>query len=492
MHSLLGRLKGLLQSLFVLVPLCLDCQSVLASSSRFAGCDPDINEVVRIGLPERYQGELDSEAGFELVGGSCVIFTYGNDYQLLEWFENGKIDASVLTEVSLSLLSNDVAENQYEYTDTWPITNAPLNKNTYALRYSQELDWASDPVTAFGDTLADKSALPVYVPSHLSPGFFYLLQHTKRWFDGETNPLDKDERARFWESFLTRIRFSLDWDINSQSHDDFFEVVLIQSKDVAAKCSDAQYHCFGEYVQQDYFVTRKPRKYARLQGTLTKDISMSDWVSSFDQWLKDLGLNADDDLYVALRDFKDSNYPSQELGSRVRRNFHFTIDELFQFLTDDRAEQSDLGFGLVLAGGGVKAAYQSHLVDHLYSNGYLVNTSPAQTIETDQSRESLTVDYVIGTSGGALLGVFVSSLDGHRTQSLSESIWQLNRGKDGTDQQFIQSSDIFPLVDMLRYLSLLVTGVIFGCAIFFIAKRRERSGARQVQVGGKARNAASK
>jgi hypothetical protein len=107
---------------------------------------------------------------------------------------------------------------------------------------------------------------------------------------------------------------------------------------------------------------------------------------------------------------------------------------------------------LVLTGGGVKAAYQTRLIDYLYGSGRLFNDVPAEAATI-----AAKVDYVIGTSGGALLGIFVSALNNKLVSKLVSTgtldpLTTILWGPPGTH---LRSQDVFPLIDMLRYASVI-------------------------------------
>ncbi|MEM7049332.1 MAG: hypothetical protein AAF604_06720 [Acidobacteriota bacterium] len=143
------------------------------------------------------------------------------------------------------------------------------------------------------------------------------------------------------------------------------------------------------------------------------------------------------------------------------RPFSFRVDESLELLR----RSPDPGLALVLPGGGVKAAYQSRLVDHLYGEGLLSNRS------IGERPGSLAVESVVGTSGGALLGYFVARLTENGPWNLTDLLWMKGEG-DGS--RFLNSGDIFPGGDMLRYASVLVTFLVFS-ALLLIASFPNRS-----------------
>src|SRR6185295_3916834 len=102
--------------------------------------------------------------------------------------------------------------------------------------------------------------------------------------------------------------------------------------------------------------------------------------------------------------------------------------------------------------------YQSQLVDSLYANGLLKNAlTPSGS---SRAVEPTDVDFVIGTSGGALLGYFVARLAENGTWNLSQVLWQ-NKNLETLD-----STDIFGWTDLPRYLSVVAIFFVFAFLLF--------------------------
>ncbi|HYM36130.1 MAG TPA: hypothetical protein VET48_12075 [Steroidobacteraceae bacterium] len=171
-------------------------------------------------------------------------------------------------------------------------------------------------------------------------------------------------------------------------------------------------------------------------------------------------------LGADVAEFRANNYHRFADGSMSRRYFRFLLPELWTVLQSRDAEKSvdsptANGLALVLTGGGVKATYQTRLIDALYGHNKetqadvrLTNDAKIATNSSTTSRPTERVNYVIGTSGGALLGMFVGTLNNSiLTQDgwtgLTEMLWR----PQGND---LKSTQIFPLLDMLRYFSVLV------------------------------------
>jgi predicted acylesterase/phospholipase RssA len=123
-------------------------------------------------------------------------------------------------------------------------------------------------------------------------------------------------------------------------------------------------------------------------------------------------------------------------------------------------DESDRELALVLPGGGVKAAYQTVLVENLYRERLLVN-APGGLPKTPS--DPVNVDYVIGTSGGALLGYFAARLAEPAAWNLDTRLWQWCVEKKCRP---MRSTDIFGYIDMPRYLSAVAMLVILAIILY--------------------------
>jgi predicted acylesterase/phospholipase RssA len=180
-----------------------------------------------------------------------------------------------------------------------------------------------------------------------------------------------------------------------------------------------------------------------------------------------------------IAQFRNANYQRYLVGDRPQRYFRFNLDELWSILAHEgtppehSATSDTAGIALVLTGGGVKAAYQTRMIDHLYGDAHLVNAANQPTPATQR------VKYVIGTSGGALLGVFVSAINeellaafkSQGGQGLTKIIWD-------TPGKGIDSRDVFPFLDMPRYGTVLAAFVVL-MLVAWIARFYRRWRARQ-------------
>jgi ABC-type phosphate/phosphonate transport system substrate-binding protein len=157
--------------------------------------------------------------------------------------------------------------------------------------------------------------------------------------------------------------------------------------------------------------------------------------------------------------------------------YEFSIDEVIDVLKVDQVIRKAPRAALVLPGGGVRATYQSVILDHLYAhrivNAGIVrqesNDPPCPVTETLPvvNPQLLVINGIAGTSGGALLGYFASRRDTRASKALTE-LW--------IDDQLVKTTalDIFPAMGALRVLSLLLLVAVFA-ATSAVLVRRERS-----------------
>src|SRR5206468_3337839 len=125
------------------------------------------------------------------------------------------------------------------------------------------------------------------------------------------------------------------------------------------------------------------------------------------------------------------------------------------------------------------------ILDELYRRGELRNfRTPGITPEITPG-EPLDVQYVIGTSGGALLGFFVSQLAEKGPWDLSEILWK-TRDRFHSADRFLESTDIFNWTDLLRYASVIASFLVF-CGLLAAVSVPERSPLRPPREEGATR-----
>lgn len=147
------------------------------------------------------------------------------------------------------------------------------------------------------------------------------------------------------------------------------------------------------------------------------------------------------------------------------RTFAFSLPEARALLARNQRNSGRDQLALVLPGGGVKAIYQSKVVDTLYGSHYLRNALhpiPAELQTAAPRDEPLAVQHVIGTSGGALLGSFVARLGTEGPWNLTDILWQRDDGRP------LRSVDVFGWDDILRYATVVALFLVF-CAVLLVA-----------------------
>ncbi|MGE3171907.1 MAG: hypothetical protein AB7O97_04725 [Planctomycetota bacterium] len=149
----------------------------------------------------------------------------------------------------------------------------------------------------------------------------------------------------------------------------------------------------------------------------------------------------------------------------------FAPDEALLLVRHDQLFSGVDALALVLPGGGVKAAYQSAAIDWLYDTRARAEPRLWNRRAADQAPaahgDPLLVQWIIGNSGGALLGAFVSLLSEsvpRAGMTLIEALWKEDDGHG--NREFIDSTRVLPHIDMLRWASLLLTClVVSGCLV---------------------------
>lgn len=131
--------------------------------------------------------------------------------------------------------------------------------------------------------------------------------------------------------------------------------------------------------------------------------------------------------------------------------YDFSIEDIKKFLLQDQEISGKPQLSLVLPGGGVKSAYQAEILDHLYRSGFLTNSRRA-----GQLMEPLLVENVVGTSGGAIVGVFAAQKHETGDERSLHKLWE-------------PGPEVFPLFEILRWTSLFAVLMVFFF-VFYIAR----------------------
>ncbi len=436
--------------------------------------DPEVQ--ITIGLPHNYRAAGNTASHRERrcidvpTQGTqvCARYSFGNHYQLLDWLENGRIDGAIVSPLVLKLLhSSDrqVFDQHFVAAQYDAFAQRELHKYHVAVAVRHNGITQSDPLSnyqAFLNSLLEEdqaASARLSIDSHLSPAMGVFLRSTSKWL--ESRALSDEELERFWRQLLARLSFSLS---QPTAHAD--TTYVLHTVD---NCDAGMLTCLTKHRLQDFLVLRRQAVPQFLYQGLQVSPDATTIANAYAAVAVDelSGTAADLAMPTALSTFIANNYTAHRVGAQVRRYFRFTIPEIMAVLHEDKTEGTPEDVALVLTGGGVKAAYQTGLVDHLYGEHYLINQSTRPPEVSAGKRQALPVKYVIGTSGGALLGLFVATIDRSGDPEFAELLWT-----DEHTGKFITFTDAFPFMDMLRWLSFLVSVIVFS-VIAMILYRRE-------------------
>jgi predicted acylesterase/phospholipase RssA/drug/metabolite transporter (DMT)-like permease len=432
--------------------------------------------------------------------GIQINVAVGNDYQMLEWLDQKLIDAAIVSDLSLALLRRDEVR-LYEldaFADRIDAVSArmllPLSHATPMARVRDQKRgrWNERPDAAgeFQALLQEVWTAALTDPrkpeserrrtirhvlllgSHLSSsGFLAPIKDAITFFQSAASAqeqkdprLDVDAIERdAWRFLFQSTRFTLD----CATVEDCF-VVALAGDHAKAKADE---HRLPDGTTVVMFPGEELQRGAPIgEGVASREHLVITAAAA----QRIFGVKGKDDLFaepvanipgvVALA-MNDRNAPQDLLStfnvetSFGARTHAFTVDETMQLLRQQRRRTSNREIALVLPGGGVKAAYQTRIVDELYGHRYLTNAALASS--NDPS--TLAVRNVIGTSGGALLGYFVSQLRDN-PPDLFDILWLV-------DKRYLASTDVFGWTDLLRYVSIVFSFAIF-CGVLFISSTR--------------------
>lgn len=477
------------------------------------------NVVVRFCLPQSVE-EQGSEQLWVAPG--MISYTYGSEYQALKWLESDKIDAAYLSRFAVYLLDRGPGsgasitnrkgrKEDYVYFAANRATELPFMVRAFQ-RKGGSWETVKDPadafeafLTAIWKTSIGTSNAPqtlIVMPSHLSTGGFAApVKLSYEFFSQKTKASKVDVPSsaaeKFWNIFFERTEFVLEGSGGTPDS-------TLRGFPVVARSTPASVSSIIEFSDpsgngnlrdgwQAFALLRNGNKEKREMASRARD-----WLV-FKKTAVDRMSTADGEVrtpagYEKLSaqqvlDWNDNEAPlfdpAREAVSSENAaqgwSFSFKISELMRLLARDQQNSGIERLALVLPGGGVKACYQSKLLDDLYGQRYLNNGSDrwvnvrAAGIEKDETSRKvdtpLAVGCICGNSGGALLGSFVASLKNDGTKSsLTDTLW-LPHG------HAVDAGQIFGFWDLPRWLSVFVCCAIFAVLVgsFF-----RKSGSRQV------------
>lgn len=432
-------------------------------------CAEVTEQILIVGWPAGEEAEIDALERWvrseRAVTGRCqrsdwqVHLAYGTDYQLLAWLATGAIDAALLPPLAVELAERD--GTALRRLTTWRTSRLELAEEgpDLATFFAAVESRASSPRVAF-----------LRLPSHVSNEFYGVLEAAAEYI--ERRRLGQE----FWPALFAHLCF------RPQVGPGETERPCTLTADTRAKAGP-----------QLVPVVRSVRVGGRTREVTVPDPRLGgvlpEWLVVRAAVAESLFETLDDDFPPALaprtaewlrraslpRHEQESGETAEQAQLRRRdleplreiavadpllgfRGFSFTVDEALGLF--DRRGESQLA--LVLPGGGVKAAYQTTWLDALYGQQRLRNRG----VPFDSTREeTLEVDLVTGTSGGALVGYFAARLDDNGPFDLTKRLWFLG-GRP------LDAGKVFPAADLPRYLSLVVVFLVFSGALLVAGARR--------------------
>jgi predicted acylesterase/phospholipase RssA len=475
--------------LFVLLAACADTQAQQAAIAVQSGTQQAANLQCRerhvqvaLGLPAEDQSLRASfENGTAVAGQAeyCGAIAWGSDYELLSWLENGGVQAAVLPAFIVDVMkADDPAKFQRDFLQ-FPATvldgiQAQVRSLVLAEGEGQVVADPKGRLAQFYQQLLGSPAAgaTIELPSHLSGAVQFLLQDAAGWVTRAS--LSGTDRDRFFGALVGAIRFSFSAPPCGAATSPAPTLQIVES--VHPLNQSQKPRGFIRDFPADSMVVRR-QVLLNAEGPVAKLVAKVPAPPS--ELVPDAALFADtlaheQGMGPAVATFRDLNYRRYAVGQTSVRYFRFTLPEMWALLDSQRRDLDSVSqtkrLALVLTGGGVKAAYQTRMIDHLYGRKCLINAGMPPAPGAQQ------VDYVFGTSGGALLGAFVASMNSSfaaalatasadvtptgtataaRPKTLTEILWRF-------PTPGIRSSDVFPLVDMLRYATLIVGILCLG------------------------------
>lgn len=447
------------RKIVLLLALFLAPASARASLLSDPDCDDRLPQVLNVGLPQAV--ELPPVVGkiFEQLyrdHGRCatkrrlqVNIAIGNDYQILDWLGRGLVDVAAVPSLSLYLLQRDrgdllelgfgdsASEAEPPQSDreaefvafrqaAWCAALAGEPEGTPALEAERRHCAASRPARQ-----------DIALPSHLSTrGFLTPVAGITAWMEKRLGALGLPEkererlRNRFWSEAFEGVRFTLE--DSGEGKASLGTAVRRDHLVIVRRVADAIFDFRSGGFQ--------PRPAAVPEG--------------FQSVLKAL------DTEPPLAAFRSLFEVDPYFGART---FGFTVEEGMALLRQHQQTSGRARLALLLPGGGVKAAYQSKLVDELYKRRYLENVLAPDAPEEAGRPKPLDVDLVVGTSGGALLGYFVARLAENGPWTLSRVLWEKE------SDVVMDSTDVFGWLDLPRYVSVLAIFLTFAFLLCLIS-----------------------
>lgn len=433
----------------------------MAVPTRLVPVDPKSRAVKRDELSQGVRRLLDDayrSPSKDRSRGLRVNVVLGNDYEILDWLGKGLVDAAVVPSMSLYLLNRDRLDVREVGSTTPPAPSRDGNPPTADLSAAREWVWCLAVEAEYrerraaglesmrrscGNRTSPGSASYEFVlTSHLATGGFVApVSATAVWLRQKLNGMASaapERRAmanRFWETWFDRARFTFDAPLPDAPAAPAGPIRIVFDP---PSDRPSRFPSLPQLAPDHFVLVLRPATSALMAPTGRKpdpDALLGGLRATFEP-------KSDEDVPSAFRPLL---FPEPYFDTRT---FSFTIDESIRLLRLQRETRSDSVLALVLPGGGVKSAYQSTLVEHLYQAGRLRNHRAGG----GPGGDALDVHHVIGTSGGALLGFFVAQLGERGPSHLSDLLWTKQMGH-GVSPRTLDGSDLFGFWDLPRYVS---------------------------------------
>jgi predicted acylesterase/phospholipase RssA len=375
-----------------------------------------------------------------------IDIALGSDYQIFRWLDSGSIDAAFIcpTALQFSRLGRTNVPSLIRL-DALLGTNAAVafqpRLRSFALGNPQPRPNPEGDFQTFLKSLTNAPSAPAFrllAPSHLSgAGFITPVAYAHRWFRAMFPAITTSPSAtesNFWHQFFAHLELSLGSAPRAATANIASETIVIEFSSDSLRHRDATETGWKIYTNANYigypwltnvFVAR-----AQVAEKIVASSIPGNWA---------VPGTPDATLAAVAR--------SESLTGHLEQKF--SIPELVSLLRADQEASAKEELALVLSGGGVKAAYQSALIDHLYSAPLLSNT-------TNAPPQALQVKSIAGNSGGALLGFFVAGLEENDSRRLTNILW-------GAPNNLVTDRHIFGFWDMLRWASFVI-GIWFFIA----------------------------
>lgn len=372
----------------------------------------------------------------------------GSDYQVFHWLNSARIDAAFVCPTALQFfrLGRTNAPGLVRL-DAILGTNAALafqpRLRSFVSSNPQPRPNPEEDFQTFLSSLTNRSSAAPFrlvAPSHLSAaGFITPVAYAHKWFKATLPAIVSIRSAtesNFWHQFFAHMEFSLGNALPSATAS-VAETIVIEFSpdsllDAAAPTAGWKVYTATNYIAYSWLTNALVARAAVAENIVPSPYS-KDWLLPKDPGPVLSALAGNE----SLKTFLDPTFSLPELVSLIRRDQEVSgKDEL----------------ALVLSGGGVKAAYQSALIDHLYSTRLLSNS-------TNAPRPALAVKNIVGNSGGALLGFFIAGLEENDSRRLTYLLW-------GAPNNLVTDRQIFGFWDMPRWASFV------ACIWFFILTLR--------------------